>query len=217
MIQQTCKVAVRSRLDSVYQAAICDIHHSNLSGKVRIWKEGEAPELSEEEVFMNQLAILPEKMPEGYDKKPKAIVVDIDGVVTHFDDEGTLLITGEREPYWQNHMTIAEMAHEQGIIVDLVKGRVEKGDTLIFLTARGESQRISTTMTLNNVFNPYKYHLFMRGLFDNLTPAHILKRDILHTCIMPYYDVELFIDDTTLNIQQINQDFPEIKTMLYHS
>ncbi|AYD79516.1 hypothetical protein LINGLNFE_00008 [Enterobacter phage phi63_307] len=216
MNEHSCKVAVRGRLDTTYNAAICDIHHNNVSGKVRIWREGEAPELSEE-VFMNQLAVLPEKMPEGYNKKPKAIVVDIDGVVTHFDKDGTLLISGEREPHWQNHMTIAEMAMEQEIIVDLVKGRVEKGATLIFLTARGESQRVSSTITLNNIFNPYKYHLFMRGLFDNLTPAHILKRDILHTCIMPYYDVELFIDDTVLNVQQINQDFPEIKTMLYHS
>lgn len=216
MNEHSCKVAVRGRLDTTYNAAICDIHHTNVSGKVRIWREGEAPELSEE-VFMNSLAVLPEKMPEGYDKKPKAIVVDIDGVVTHFDKDGTLLISGEREPHWQNHMTIAEMAMEQEIIVDLVKGRVAKGATLIFLTARGESQRVSSTITLNNIFSPYKYHLFMRGLFDNLTPAHILKRDILHTCIMPYYDVELFIDDTVLNVQQINQDFPEIKTMLYHS
>lgn len=216
MNEHSCKVAVRGRLDTTYNAAIYDIHHTNVSGKVRIWREGEAPELSEE-VFMNSLAVLPEKMPEGYDKKPKAIVVDIDGVITHFDKDGTLLISGEREPHWQNHMTIAEMAMEQEIIVDLVKGRVAKGSTLIFLTARGESQRVSSTITLNNIFNPYKYHLFMRGLFDNLTPAHILKRDILHTCIMPYYDVELFIDDTVLNVQQINQDFPEIKTMLYHS
>lgn len=216
MNEHSCKVAVRGRLDTAYNAAICDIHHTNTTGKVRIWREGEAPELSEE-VFMNSLAVLPEKMPEGYDKKPKAIVVDIDGVITHFDKDGTLLISGEREPHWQNHMTIAEMAMEQEIIVDLVKGRVAKGATLIFLTARGESQRVSSTITLNNIFNPYKYHLFMRGLFDNLTPAHILKRDILHTCIMPYYDVELFIDDTVLNVQQINQDFPEIKTMLYHS
>ena len=216
MNEHSCKVAVRGRLDATYNAAICDIHHTNTTGKVRIWREGEAPELSEE-VFMNSLAVLPEKMPEGYDKKPKAIVVDIDGVITHFDKDGTLLISGEREPHWQNHMTIAEMAMEQEIIVDLVKGRVAKGATLIFLTARGESQRVSSTITLNNIFNPYKYHLFMRGLFDNLTPAHILKRDILHTCIMPYYDVELFIDDTVLNVQQINQDFPEIKTMLYHS
>lgn len=123
----------------------------------------------------------------------KAIVVDIDGVMTHITPDGVL----------QNDLT-----YRKGIyslvesLNDLPKSETVKrlmtfhrdGYEIIFLTYRTEDHRIVTDHFLRGAVC-FPYTLFMLpNHMANVTPPYF-KKWVVESLIMPYFHVEHFLDD----------------------
>lgn len=138
------------------------------------------------------------------------IVVDIDGVLTYYNRQqaGTVLQDGS-VVQWTD--IIKSVDAKVSYVVDMLQAF--SGSKLIFLTARGESQRIVTEAFLDKHFKR-NYTLFMRGFNDNSTNCGSLKVQMLQTCIEPYYNVKMFLEDTEETIKLCNKVLPHIPTLL---
>lgn len=153
----------------------------------------------------------------GFNEKKDCIIVDIDGVITFFDKvkKGTLMDDGTITQ-WTDISD--SMNAKVSYVVDLIKGlKSNLGSSLkvIFLTARGESQRVVTEALLDKHFKSYT--LFMRGFNDNSSDCGSLKVQMIQTCIEPYFNVKLFIEDTEETVKLCNNILPHIKTLLVNN
>lgn len=142
--------------------------------------------------------------------KHKIVVCDIDGVLTNYNPETceTLMRDGTSRLY----ADIAFSESAEGTYMTRMVNAMTKVARLAFLTARGESQKVPTHRFLDRYHEDYL--LFMRGFCANSFPADRLKVRMLQSCILPYYDVECFIEDSLENIEKVKRVLPEIKTFL---
>lgn len=143
--------------------------------------------------------------------KTKAVVVDIDGVLNYIDGPMIELDNGST-CHWMDFVT-GQNAKVNKTMADAIRGWFRSGHRIIFLTARGESQRIATNNFLRKAFGELDFDLFMRGANQNNVTAPVIKSIILNTCILPYVDVKMFVDDTQTNIDMIKKTNPEIQTL----
>lgn len=143
--------------------------------------------------------------------KRKMVLADIDGVLTSFDKglNATLLDDGT---YSQYTNLVDSHRAKPTYVFNILCGISQNAD-IGFLTARGESQRVVTHLFLNDNTNS-DFLLFMRGFGDNEISAESLKVRMLQSCILPYYDVVCFIEDTVKNVAKVERILPHIKTML---
>lgn len=123
----------------------------------------------------------------------KAVVVDIDGVMTHITPDGVLQ---KDFNYRKGMYSLVES------LKDLPKSETVKrlmafyrdGYEIIFLTYRTEDQRIVTEQFLRGAVC-FPYVLFMLPNRMAHVTAPFFKRWTIENLIMPYYHVEHFLDD----------------------
>lgn len=146
-----------------------------------------------------------------FDIKRKMVLTDIDGVLTRFDKSlnATYLQDGTKSQY----TNLVDSVHAEATYVFNILRAISKNADIGVLTARGDSQRIPTELFLNEHLDSI-YSLFMRGFGCNKMSAESLKVRMIQSCILPYYDVECFIEDTVRNVQKVNRILPHIKTMI---
>lgn len=154
-----------------------------------------------------------------YPVKRKAIVCDIDGVCNVIPKkvDGTdcrqlvLLNNGSTAQWTELNKTLR--AQKVTAMFDLLRSYQELGFDIIFLTARGDTQRIVTDMFLRDGLGNPDYHLFMRGFSANDVSAPDCKAQMMQACIAPYFEVEYFIDDCAKNCAAVKEVCPDIKIM----
>lgn len=167
-------------------------------------------------VHVNDIMILPDIEKEV---KPKAIVCDIDGVLNSYvKDRGVILKDGSCQDDWTK-FSVMNHAKPNKTIFDMLKNflRTNGEDArIIFLTARGETQRYMTHQFLEEGMEEWMCRTltFMRGQGDNFKQAHDIKVEKMAGCVLPYFDVQFFIDDTPSNVEAIQKYFPDVPTML---
>ncbi|XAO54301.1 polynucleotide kinase/phosphatase [Yersinia phage vB_YenM_P778] len=150
--------------------------------------------------------------PTTFDVNPKrkAIVCDIDGVLNTILGHGVKTTQSETVQWTDIEKTVdAEPVKAMFLIL---QGFHEAGYVIIFSTARGDSQRVPTERYLQEYID-YRYTLFMRGLNDGDQSAALIKVDTMTACILPYYDVEFFIEDTQSNVDLMKRHCPSVKTL----
>lgn len=146
-------------------------------------------------------------------QKRRAIVCDIDGVLNfvHKTVDGTthrdsLILSDGTVAQWTELNKTAE-AKKNTTNFAMLAAFSKAGFDIIFLTARGDSQRVVTDNFLREGLREqgcYEPHTtFMRGFSANDIPAPELKAQMMQACILPYYDVEYFIDDCPKNIDMM--------------
>ncbi|QFP93800.1 hypothetical protein [Pectobacterium phage Wc4-1] len=135
------------------------------------------------------------------------IVCDIDGVLNYIgtrtstDQRERLILKSGHSIQWTQIEKIVD-AKPDVLMFRMLEMWAAEGKTIIFLTARGESQRIVTERFLKQNLE-CDFILFMRGYSANDMTAYDLKAQMIQSCIMPYYKVERFIDDDTRNINAV--------------
>lgn len=146
----------------------------------------------------------------GISLRGKVVVCDIDGVLTHYDQ--TTCETTMRDGTKRLYADIAYSENAEGTYMTRMVNAMTKVARLAFMTARGESQKVPTHRFLDRYHDDYM--LFMRGFCANSFPAERLKVRMLQSCILPYYEVECFIEDSLVNIEKVKRILPDIKTFL---
>lgn len=144
-------------------------------------------------------------------EKGNLILADIDGVLTNFNHEdcSTELTDGSFSQYTNLLDSVRAKPTYVFSIIDAIANHAAIG----LLTARGETQRIPTEMFLRHNIE-HGYLLFMRGFGTNSISAESLKVRMIQSCILPYFNIVCFIEDTEKNVQKVNRILPHIKTML---
>lgn len=144
-------------------------------------------------------------------EKGNLILADIDGVLTNFnhEDYSTELTDGSFSQYTNLLDSVRAKPTYIFNIIDAIANHAAIG----LLTARGDTQRIPTEMFLRHNIE-HDYMLFMRGFGTNSLSAESLKVRMIQSCILPYFNIVCFIEDTEKNVQKVNRILPHIKTML---
>lgn len=145
------------------------------------------------------------------DMKKPMVLTDIDGVLTKFDKptNSTYLEDGSLSQYTN---LIESVDAKPTYIFNIISG-IHKSAAIGVLTARGESQRVPTHLFIDKHIVT-DYMLFMRGFGSNRISAESLKVRMIQSCILPYYDVVCFIEDTVKNVEKVKRILPDINTML---
>lgn len=141
-------------------------------------------------------------------QKEKAVVVDIDGVMTHITPDGVLQKDGT---YRKGIFDLL------GSLNDLPKGETlkrlsafhQQGYKIIFLTYRTEDQRIVTDKFLQGAVH-YDYTLFMLPNSMALATAPQFKVWAIKELIMPYFDVHHFLDDDKATVDAVAAITPDM-------
>lgn len=153
--------------------------------------------------------------------KRRCVVCDIDGVLNYIPKtvDGTtnrqmLELKDRSEAQW-TELDKTVNALPRGVNFSLLVHFMEQGMDILFLTARGDTQRIQTERFLREGFKSVgcidpDYILFMRGFSCNDLSAPDCKAQMMQACILPSYDVEFFIDDCEKNIAAIRDVAPQI-------
>lgn len=156
--------------------------------------------------------------------KPKAIVCDIDGVLNYIPKKvvGTnhrafvQLPNGENAQWTELNKTAQAVPNL--VNFKMLADFAERGMKIIFLTARGDTQRVQTDEFLRAGFAAAgyvtpDYLTFMRGFGGNDVPAPGLKVQQMQACILPYFDVVYFVDDCPKNITEVKNVCPQVPCM----
>ena len=156
--------------------------------------------------------------------KPKAIVCNIDGVLNYLPKEvvGTnhrafvQLPNGEAAQWTELNKTAQAVPNL--VNFKMLSDFAERGMKIIFLTARGDTQRVQTEQFLKAGFAAVgcdfaAYTLFMRGFGCNDVAAPGLKVMQMQACILPYFDVVYFVDDCAKNIAEMKNVCPQVPCM----
>lgn len=157
----------------------------------------------------------------------RAIVCDIDGVLNFIPKkvDGTtnrqvLEIRGDvKEAQWTELNKTVD-AVPRTINFQMLIDFAERGFDILFLTARGDTQRVQTERFLKAGFKAAgcidpEYILFMRGFSCNDISAHDIKAQMLQACILPNYIVEFFIDDCPKNVEAVRAVAPQIPCIYF--
>ena len=123
--------------------------------------------------------------------KSKAIIVDIDGTIS--DDRWRKHILLHDKVNWDDVQAMSRYDQPNQWCLSIIDAFMDKGYTILFVTARNERYRKKTIEWLNcNVLAGYE--LFMRPIDDQSPDTHV-KATIYNQFIQPFYDVGFCIDD----------------------
>lgn len=159
--------------------------------------------------------------------KPTAIVCDIDGVMNFIPSRvhGTthrdrILLEDGTACQW-TELNLSATAKHNLINFELLAKFADLGHTIIFLTARGETQRVQTEGWLVDGFDKIRrrdirFTMFMRGWSANDLEAPAMKAQMMQSCILPNYKVVYFIEDCAKNCAAMRDSCPEIPIMQIH-
>lgn len=116
------------------------------------------------------------------DSKPVAAIFDIDGTLAKMNGRNPhdYKSVGTDEPNWP--------------IVELANMYINAGCKLIVCSGRPETCRQDTMDWLTRFIEQDKFTLLMRGADDKRNDS-IVKSDLYHQCIEPFYNVRMVIDD----------------------
>lgn len=156
-------------------------------------------------------------------QKRRAIVCDVDGILNYIpktvagtSHRDSVLLQDGTVSQWtalNRTLTAEKNTNNFRMIADLSKAGYE----LLFLTARGDTQRVVTERFLREglheqgCYEPFT--TFMRGFSANDIAAPELKAMQMQACILPYYNIAYFIDDCPKNIALMRQTCPEVPCM----
>ncbi len=159
--------------------------------------------------------------------KPTAIVCDIDGVMNFIPSRvhGTthrdrILLEDGTACQWTD-LNLSATAKHNLINFEMLAYYARRGHTIIFLTARGETQRVQTEQWLRKGFEKVghsfiQFTMFMRGWSANDLEAPAMKAQMMQSCILPNYEVLYFIEDCSKNVQAMKEACPQIPIMQIH-
>lgn len=159
--------------------------------------------------------------------KPTAIVCDIDGVMNFIPSRvhGTthrdrILLEDGTACQW-TELNLSATAKHNLINFELLAHYARRGHTIIFLTARGDTQRVQTEQWLRKGFEKVgqsfiQFTLFMRGWSANDLEAPAMKAQMMQSCILPNYEVLYFIEDCAKNCAAMKLACPNIPIMQIH-
>lgn len=124
-------------------------------------------------------------------KKNKCIVSDLDGTIS--------ILNG------RNHFKYKESKNDlpNHEVIELLNNYKSKGYTIIILSGRGLSSEKETKMWLNNHNVSYDT-LYLKPDKDNRSSV-FYKEEILINDILPFYQVELCLDDYQKNLDMFNR------------
>jgi len=131
----------------------------------------------------------------------KCVVCDLDGTCSLFnkpDHPEQHLGAHVRNPYF------AEYCQNDSInepVADVIK-RMATDHKIIFMSGRKDSYRPQTQSFLNKHFPGIEYSLFMRKADDN-RGDEIIKKELYHEHVEPYYFVNFWIDDRSKVISMV--------------
>ncbi len=157
-----------------------------------------------------------------FSQKDHAIVCDIDGVL-NFIPKGhrdrILLEDGEACQWTELNLSSTAVCNTD--MFKLLAFFYNQGKKLVFLTARGDSQRLHTEIWLRKGFTEIGYShieftLFMRGWSCNDLEAPAMKSQMMQSCILPVYDVDFFFEDCPKNVAAMREACPHIPIMQIH-
>lgn len=153
-------------------------------------------------------------------RREKAIVCDIDGVLNYIAEHfhGTnhrqlLVLKGDAGVAQWTDINKTTFAKPVESMFNMLKEYASRRYKILFLTARGESQRVVTEQFLEMYLGGAKYTLFMRGLTVNDIAAPELKAVTMQAAILPYYNVEWFIEDCPKNVAAMRETCPQVPVM----
>lgn len=188
---------------------------------VTIWNA----DLEEEHLVSRRHFHIVDDQPVERDKLPPAIVYDIDGVMNYVPEvivEGgishrqSLLMKDGSHVQW-TEVNKAAQAKVNRARFRLLGTSAKDGNKIIFLTARGDTQRLPTEEFLKRGFEEVgmgdtQFTLFMRGFSANDLSAPEMKAHMLQACILPFYNVLTFADDCPKNIKCMKEACPSVPT-----
>jgi len=117
--------------------------------------------------------------------KNKAIIVDIDGTIAHYDPE-------VRDPYDTDFEKIIQDSPDRTVI-KVIESLFHQGHTIIYVTGRNEETEEATREWLRLFAPPYAY-LYMRKRNDYRQDSEV-KKEIYETHIVNHFDVLCVFDD----------------------
>lgn len=139
-------------------------------------KQVERPELQQEEFY-----------PSG-NKKPRAIIVDLDG---------TLALNKTNRPFFGGDFEerLLEDSPNQPVI-EFVKKYTWDADTdLIIMSGReGTPKAIENSLKWVNDMDLYPFEMFFRNIGD-YRPDEVIKEELLREKVLPKYYIEFVVDD----------------------
>ena len=122
--------------------------------------------------------------------KPKCILVDIDGTIADISHRAHHVHKTPKD--WESFNGSMEADSPKHHIIDIVRA-VALYAQVVVVTGRFESHRTKTLDWMIKYEVPYKI-LFMRQDGDYRSD-HVIKREILHSTILPFWDVVGVFDD----------------------
>lgn len=158
------------------------------------------------------------------EEKATAIVCDIDGVLnfipkrvhgtTHRD---RILLENGEACQW-TELNLSATAKHNLVNFQMLAHFVDQGHDLLFLTARGDTQRVQTEQWLREGFRKIgrqyvQFTLFMRGWSANDLEAPAMKAQMMASCILPNYEVTYFIEDCPKNCAAMKEACPNVPIM----
>ncbi len=152
-------------------------------------------------------------------RRDRAIVCDIDGVLNYIAEHfhGTnhrqLIVMRDSAVAQWTDINKTVFAKPVESMFKMLKDYAAKGYKILFLTARGDSQRVVTEQFLDKHLDKIKYTLFMRGMTVNDIGAPEIKTTIMQAAILPYYTVEWFIEDCPKNVAAMRETCPQVPVM----
>lgn len=160
-------------------------------------------------------------------EKATAIVCDIDGVLnfipkrvhgtTHRD---RILLENGEACQW-TELNLSATAKHNITMFQTLASFYDQGFEIVFLTARGDTQRFHTEKWLREGFRKINrsdviFITFMRGWSCNDLAAPEMKAQMFQSCILPNYDVEYYIEDCPKNCAAVKEACPDVKIMQIH-
>ena len=117
--------------------------------------------------------------------KPLALCSDLDG---------TLALIGPRNVYDDKKCYCDTVDEKVASVIWAMLSHAKY--QLIFMSGRQDRSRVETVRWLKDKagFQPGSYELFMRCTGDN-RPDDIVKEELYRYCILPKYDVWIWLDD----------------------
>jgi uncharacterized HAD superfamily protein len=124
-------------------------------------------------------------------EKQKAIIVDLDGTLCDVEHR-VHHVQGPNKDWLQFNQLLVHDALNDWCF-ELIEAMVARNYKIIFVTGRGESNRLPTEEWLTRHSVAYE-HLYMRALLDQREDADV-KEDIYLQFIEPKYHISFVLDD----------------------
>ena len=129
------------------------------------------------------------------DEKPGVILIDLDGTACDIEHRRHLVQVGEGgKKDWRAFGAAIPQDTVNRPVHLVYRALVEAGHPVIFLSGRGAEYRAVTERWLReNGYQDYQAVIMRR--FGDSRPDHVIKRELYHRYVEPFWRVELVLDD----------------------